>query len=148
MISYVSELNIGQHFVKDEMSNIVDIAQRRNKREGVTGVLFYENNRFFQIIEGAEKNVCKIYSSIEIDNRHTGLVKLVDQTVNERTFEDWSMESFYVDNPELINPQNLMLLRELYIHNFGVNASGLVNFVRMMIDEMDTFKIVKGLKDH
>jgi len=147
MISYVSDVMVGPQIIKNEMANIVDVAQTRNKKFDVTGVLFYENNHFFQIIEGEEAKLRDVYRSIEKDKRHAHVTKLIDQPVVDRTFSDWSMESFYVDNPSFINPETLMLLRELYVHNFGVNAAGLVNFVKKMIDEMDTFKIIKGLEE-
>ena len=110
-------------------------------------MLFFENNHFFQIIEGNEPNLRQLYETIERDDRHSRITKLLDQPVPERTFSDWSLESFYVDNPTLISPKTLQLLRELYVQNFGVRASGLLEFVKKMIDEMDTFKIIKSIDD-
>lgn len=78
-------------------------------------------------------------------HRHSRITKLIDQPVPERSFKDWSLETFYIDNPEIINPTTLKLLREIYVLNFGVSASGLLGFVKKMIDEMDTFKISRDL---
>lgn len=147
MISYVSDVMIRPPVIKNEMVDIVSTAQKNNKNLDVTGVLFFENNHFFQIIEGNEPNLRQLYETIERDDRHSRITKLLDQPVPERTFNDWSLESFYVDNPTLISPKTLQLLRELYVQNFGVSASGLLEFVKKMVDEMDTFKIIKSIDD-
>ena len=143
MISYVSNSAMKPAVVRDEVVSIVNIAEQKNKLHGVTGVLFYENDHFFQTIEGEEADLRRIYASIEKDNRHQQIVKLLDEPINMRTFKDWALGTFYIDNPGLINPQTLKLLRELYIQNFGVSASGLIEFVKKMVDEMDTFKILQ-----
>ena len=145
MISYVSDTLLSSPIIKNEMVEIVSSANIRNKKMDITGVLFFENNHFFQIIEGKEDNLRNLYDSIERDNRHCRITKLLDQPVSKRTFEDWSLETFYVDNPSIISPKTLQLLRELYVQNFGVSATGLLEFVTKMIDEMDTFKINKFL---
>ncbi len=145
MISYVSDVRVGPQIVKNEMVNIVDSARKKNSNLDVTGVLFFENNHFFQIIEGPEDNLRQLYGTIEKDERHCRITKLLDQPVSDRTFKEWSLETFYVDNPSIINPTTLKLMRELYVQNFGVSATGLLEFVTKMVDEMDTFKINKDL---
>lgn len=146
MISYVSDVMIAPHMIKDEMINIVEEAQINNDRNNLTGVLFYENKHFFQIIEGEEKNLRNVFTAIENDGRHCRLTKLIDQPVPKRTFTQWSLETFYVDNPSIINPRTLRLLRELYVQNFGVSANGLLEFVEKMVNDMDDFKIAKDLE--
>ena len=132
--------------IKDEMINIVEEAQINNDRNNLTGVLFYENKHFFQIIEGEEKNLRNVFTAIENDGRHCRLTKLIDQPVPKRTFTQWSLETFYVDNLSIINPRTLRLLRELYVQNFGVSANGLLEFVEKMVNDMDDFKITKDLE--
>ena len=146
MISYVSDVMIAPHMIKDEMINIVNEAQINNDRNNLTGVLFYENKHFFQIIEGEEKNLRNVFTAIENDGRHCRLTKLIDQPVPKRTFTQWSLETFYVDNLSIINPRTLRLLRELYVQNFGVSANGLLEFVEKMVNDMDDFKITKDLE--
>ena len=64
MISYVSDVMIAPHMIKDEMINIVEEAQINDDRNNLTGVLFYENKHFFQIIEGEEKNLRNVFLSL------------------------------------------------------------------------------------
>jgi len=143
MISYVSNAMVTPPEVKNVMIDIVGTAHQKNKTFDVTGVLFFENNHFFQIIEGKEENLRPIYKAIEQDQRHCRITKLLDQPVSTRTFTEWSLETFFVDNPSIVTPKTLRLLRELYLENIEVSANGLLEFVTHMIDEMDTFKISK-----
>ena len=144
VISYVSNSTIDQRNLHSEIAKIVSTAQLANKQSGITGVLFYENDHFFQVIEGEEDDLRKVYHSIEQDPRHKDLNKLVDQQTNERAFPDWSLDTFYIDSPELINPKTIRMLQELYEYNFGVGTTGLIGFVKKMIDEMDTYKILRN----
>ena len=145
LISYVSTSLLAHDHVANELSAITDIAVERNASVGITGVLFYQNNHFFQVIEGQEADLRRLYSTLQHDGRHKDLAKLIDRPVPERQFADWAMDTFYVDNPDIINPKTLGLLQELYFHNFGADAPDLIQFTKRMIDEMDTFRIERGI---
>lgn len=141
VISYVSQCRIPVIDRQNEIVNIVKSSTSKNKKWSVTGVLFLENDHFFQTIEGRQSDVEHVYKTIKRDNRHSDIVELVNQPIDARTFDNWSLEAFYIDNPDIINPNTLKHLRELYIHNFGLDAVGLVEFVKKMIDETDSLKI-------
>jgi len=141
VISYVSTPTIDRQALPGEIENIVDFAQKRNKASGVTGVLFCTDHNFFQTIEGNEVQVREIYGSIEKDSRHINVSKLIDEPLDKRCFADWSLDTFFIDNHELINPETIRLLQAIYTRNFGMDTSGLIEFVKKMVDEMDTFKI-------
>jgi hypothetical protein len=142
VISYISSATASEDYVQKEVLDIVDVATSRNKANDVTGVLFYANSFFFQTIEGHERQLREIYSSIEKDPRHHTINKIIDEPIDSRAISDWSLDTFYIDNPSLINPQTIGLLQAIYVRNYGVDTSGLIEFVKKMIDEMDTFKIL------
>lgn len=142
VISYISNSTAAPDLVEREIEDIVKVSQSRNAKMGITGVLFCANNYFFQTIEGNEPELRRVYESIESDPRHKNINKLIDEKVEERFFTDWMLDTYYVDNPELINPTTIQLLQALYVQNFGVNSGDLIEFVKKMIDEMDTFKIL------
>ena len=147
-ISYVSDSVIPSEILRGEVATLVASAQKRNQDLAVTGVLFFENDHFFQTIEGPEETVGRLYEQIERDHRHRNVSKLLDEPIGMRAFEGWSLDTFYVDNPDLINPVTLTALRSLHQYNFGFEANSLIHFIKKMIDEMDTFKIEfdQGLK--
>lgn len=142
LISYISDSALCHGKSRSEVNNIVKTAQANNANRGITGVLFFANNHFFQTIEGEKETLFDLYDTIKQDERHHEVRTLIDQPIRERAFGDWSLDGFFVDNHELINPQTISMLRSIYMHNFGADASGLIEFVKKMIDEMDTFKIL------
>ncbi|MEJ8568807.1 BLUF domain-containing protein [Elongatibacter sediminis] len=75
----------------DELEQLLARARRKNQKLGVTGLLLYCDGNFMQYIEGEEENLRKIFKTIQTDPRHQGLVKILDQPVNEREFADWNM---------------------------------------------------------
>ena len=143
LISYISDSALCHGKTRSEVNNIVKTSQKNNADKGITGVLFFANNHFFQTIEGEKDELFDLYETIKQDNRHLQVRTLIDQPIRERAFGNWSLDGFFVDNPELINPHTITMLQSIYVHNFGVDASGLIEFVKKMIDEMDTFKILK-----
>jgi methanogenic corrinoid protein MtbC1 len=67
-------------------------AQARNRREAITGVMLYDDSRFFQWLEGPVDGVGRVMHSIRNDPRHTNIEVLNDKTSRERAFGDWSMK--------------------------------------------------------
>jgi len=145
LLSYVSQSVIGPEQIGIELDRLTNQAIKNNSTDGITGVLFYENGHFFQVIEGEEPQIRSLYDRLEKDNRHRDLGCLVDRPIEKRHFSDWSLDTFHIDNPEIINRETLALLQALYFQNFGVNAPDLVEFTKRLIDEMDTFRIEKTL---
>lgn len=54
-------------------------------------MLLYSNATYMQVLEGAEEDVHDIYSSILKDARNTGNVTLVEESISQRSFPNWSM---------------------------------------------------------
>ena len=67
-------------------------AQARNSHEAITGLMLYDQGRFFQWLEGPPDSVDRVMSSIRNDARHTDLEILNSQVAHSRTFGDWSMK--------------------------------------------------------
>lgn len=102
-ISYVS--SVCDCLRKDDVQNILQSSTSNNKELGITGMLAYCNNHFFQIIEGEKDNVIELYEKIRIDCRHDGVIKLEEGIIKERHFEKWSM-AFKSFNKELKDLDN------------------------------------------
>lgn len=66
-------------------------AQARNRHEALTGVMLYDNQTFFQWLEGPRDSVDRVMQSIYRDRRHTSIEVLSTQTVPARTFPEWDM---------------------------------------------------------
>ncbi len=77
-------------FDERELPSILEVSQRNNRRDGVTGILLYKDGRFLQILEGDQATVRRIAQRIEADNRHNEFAVIIDELM-PRLFTDWSM---------------------------------------------------------
>lgn len=75
-----------------DLQNLMQTAQARNQREGVTGVVVYDDNRFFQWLEGPAAGVDRIMNSIRGDRRHTDIQVIARRASAARRFDGWDMK--------------------------------------------------------
>lgn len=76
-----------------DVDAIVATARRRNPVLGITGILVYGSEVFFQWIEGPKAEVLGLMKRIETDRRHETLVVLsTSEEMRERVFPTWDME--------------------------------------------------------
>ncbi|WP_435930286.1 diguanylate phosphodiesterase [Dryocola sp. BD613] len=74
--------------------DMVAAANKRNEQADVTGILLFNGTHFFQLLEGPEENVFKIYRQICEDPRHYNLVELLCDYAPSRRFGKTGMELF------------------------------------------------------
>ncbi|KWV91645.1 BLUF domain-containing protein [Erythrobacter sp. YT30] len=73
-------------------------AQARNHTLGVTGMLLYENGRYFQTLEGPPAKLQQVWSSIRSDERHTDIEVLSEHLIPARLFGAWDLLSYHGDS--------------------------------------------------
>lgn len=88
-------------FTAAELSTLVALARQRNAELGVTGMLMYLSQSFFQVLEGPEELVLPLAERIAEDARHRDVERVLEQQVTGRTFPDWSMGLARLDGAEL-----------------------------------------------
>jgi hypothetical protein len=49
---------------ESEIVELLEVSQTNNAREGVTGMLLYNNGNFIQVIEGPDTAVLSLYDKI------------------------------------------------------------------------------------
>lgn len=74
-----------------ELLAMLERARASNQAHGITGMLFYLDGNFLQVIEGESAAVDELRQRIARDPRHKGLVILMNRIVADRAFPDWSM---------------------------------------------------------
>jgi hypothetical protein len=87
-----------------EIDHLLERAQARNTRIGVTGVLLYSNGRFMQCLEGPALAMSEVYAIIRADPLHGGIIELLREPIAVREFPEWSMafrsaSTFGASNP-------------------------------------------------
>ena len=88
-IVYVSTAT--REYGKDELARILEVSRRNNQAAGVTGMLCYHGGTFFQMLEGERAEVEQVMARVAADQRHHGVMVLLEQEVAERDLPDWSM---------------------------------------------------------
>lgn len=105
MLSYTS---IASHLMThDELIDLLSHARVRNGQRNVTGMLLYLEGCFFQVLEGEREVVESLYLHIAKDTRHHHVMKLIEATIEDRGFSDWSMGYQHVTREELAHVTGL-----------------------------------------
>lgn len=75
----------------DRNFEILSVSARNNSRDGITGLLVADNNKYFQAIEGPRDSVKACFERIKADMRHHDVELLIDRASDVRHFSRWSM---------------------------------------------------------
>lgn len=111
-LSYVSQASNDMGILG--LMNLLEDAVHKNKRNGITGVLFYDNRIFGQIIEGYPQHVELIWKAITADPRHLEVQVLGINTLQKRRFSNWSMKFYGSDEISQYVPELKMGLRDTH----------------------------------
>lgn len=91
-LSYLSEAVSDMSFLG--LMRLLESARAFNQQHGITGILFYDNQQFGQIIEGERANIMKVWKRIQEDERHHRIELLEIREIPERTYPEWLLR-FY-----------------------------------------------------
>ena len=127
---YISSLS--EDYGKDDVSDIVAVARKKNAENGITGLLIFNGLNFLQILEGNRNAVESTYSRIVLDPRHYSVVTLVSETA-EPVFDAWSM---------LLNTRPASATDGFDVGDdlSDVLARDLPDHVRRLLENFDTLK--------
>ena len=93
----------------DVLHAILKKSTHDNPGIGVTGVLCFSGEVFLQVLEGGRLQVSKLYNRIAQDPRHTDVVLLSYDEIDERSFAGWAMGQV---NMARLNPALLLKYSE------------------------------------
>ena len=91
-LTYLSEAVSDMSFLG--LMRLLESARAFNQEHGITGILFYDNQQFGQIIEGERANIMKVWKRIQEDKRHHRVELLEIREITERTYPEWLLR-FY-----------------------------------------------------
>jgi hypothetical protein len=93
----------------DALNAILKKSTLNNPAVGVTGVLCFSGEVFLQVLEGGRSQVSKLYNRITQDPRHSDVVLLSYEEIEERSFAGWAMGQV---NMARLNPALLLKYSE------------------------------------
>jgi adenylate cyclase len=109
-LTYISKFS--RPLSNEEIENIGRVSNNNNKIENITGVLLCLGGIFFQILEGDEQKIDKVYERILNDDRHSEILCLkTEDNIQDRLFPDWSMKTINLeeDTDVFIRPIKTLL---------------------------------------
>lgn len=78
-------------YTEDDLRNILTVSRKNNAQADITGMLLYHDGSIIQVLEGEKRKVVNLYNRIQLDTRHSGVIKLIDGENANRHFQNWSM---------------------------------------------------------
>jgi hypothetical protein len=78
-------------FSEEQLQQLLISSQANNHKSGLTGLLLYDEGRFFQWIEGRPDKLADVWETIQKDTRHTDIELMGQQDIPLRFFGDWDM---------------------------------------------------------
>ncbi|NJN36451.1 MAG: BLUF domain-containing protein [Nitrospiraceae bacterium] len=94
---------------QEELIAILKKSKANNPKSGVTGALCFSEGVFLQVLEGGRTAVNQLYNRIASDARHSDVVLLNYDEIEERRFSGWSMGQV---NMQRLNPALLLKYSE------------------------------------
>jgi len=88
-LTYVSFAT--QPFSARELLDLLTVARENNSKLAVTGLLLYRDRSFMQVLEGRSPTVHMLFRRIARDPRHNEVKSILQESIQERVFPDWSM---------------------------------------------------------
>lgn len=98
-LSYISQAR--QSFSDQELDRLLTVSRANNGACGVTGILYYGNKMFLQILEGPREAVEETFKRIKKDSRHVSVRVIEKVPIDTREFKDFSMAFKKVSDREL-----------------------------------------------
>jgi hypothetical protein len=139
LIIYTSEYTGRAEDIDDVLTDIVTRSEINNLEFGITGLLFYHNGRFIQVLEGERDSLEGLMSILEKDNRHRNIQRIVDQTIKKRAFQEWRMDSLNLSEDATVDPDELIRIRDAYKKHLLVDSKLMVELYKAML-AMGTMK--------
>ncbi|WP_338403136.1 BLUF domain-containing protein [Arthrobacter bussei] len=91
LLSIVYSSSAAHPYDDEGLGALLALCRANNARNELTGMLLYRNGRFLQVLEGPEDQLRRRMSIIAADPEHTDVRVLLQETIDERQFPDWTM---------------------------------------------------------
>jgi len=84
-------------FDEADLHALLEKARRTNAELNVTGMLLHADGSFFQVLEGDRGVVDRLFERIGRDPRHDRVTIIINEPIERRSFDDWTMGYTNVD---------------------------------------------------
>ncbi|WP_449408326.1 BLUF domain-containing protein [Microbacterium maritypicum] len=91
LLSLVYTSTASHPFRETALEQLLEECRRLNAERDVTGMLLHRSGRFIQVLEGEPEIVRALAERIRNDGRHHDMRVLIEESIDERRFPDWTM---------------------------------------------------------
>ncbi len=81
----------GPRFSEAKLLERIEQGRKRNRDQGVTGMLLFADKTFFEVLEGPRPVLDALFAQVSRDPRHDNVMKLFEGPVSRRAFKEWSV---------------------------------------------------------
>ncbi len=134
MICYISKYT-GLDNITEVLADIRKTAKEHNQAAMITGVLFFHEGQFLQVIEGEEGRLRKLMANIEKDPRHTDVDVLIDTEVKKRGFNNWNMDTLILGEGHKFEATMMKDLTESFKRNLMPQSDTLIYFYKTLLSQ-------------
>lgn len=139
LIIYTSKSTIASSVIDEEMLKISQQAQKNNQKHNITGILFFHNGTFIQVLEGEKQLLEQLMTRIEADNRHQQINRIIDENISQRFFKAWQMDALNLDNSQDIDTASLEMFVNVYKLNYALKTDKLVEMIKTLLENKEDF---------
>lgn len=124
IICYIS--NVSASLDKTKLDKLMNAWKIKNAKRNINGILLYSEGNFFQVMEGAKKDVLGLWDKIRNDPRHYGLIQILGRDLERGCFNKFEAD---VLNEGLM-PEQIETIQSLPCEYQKVIKTMLRNFVQ------------------
>ena len=88
-LTYVSARSA--NVLDDDVVELAIKSNIANRQAGINGCLWFGARRFFQVLEGEQDRVDRLYRKIKVDGRHTSVRLLSYSSIVSHQFARWNL---------------------------------------------------------
>ena len=96
-VVYISSATVS--FSEADLVALLTKSREKNARLDITGMLLYKDGNIMQVLEGPDDAVRQLVRTIQADDRHRGVILLLERQIEERQFPDWTMAFRDLNDP-------------------------------------------------
>jgi hypothetical protein len=97
LIQHIYVSHAAPTFAEHEIPDLLRQIRPENAKHEITGMLIYTGTAFLQVLEGPQANVNAVFDRILRDRRHLRVTSVVHEPLDQRRFNDWTMDFVTVD---------------------------------------------------
>ncbi|MDT0677850.1 BLUF domain-containing protein [Autumnicola musiva] len=115
-----------------EIEHILQITEKNNNAQNLTGLLLYSDGNFFQVLEGEKEEVYSLYNKIKTDRNHHSVIQIFGKCIDKEYFDGY--RSKFISSEAQYQPEAI----EQYLQHVKMLDQSAQNVVRNILSAFIT----------